>query len=153
MTSNIESSITDTSGQMLYNAIENADIQTVRFICENTPSLVAEHYDSCTISDVYSETLPLYHAWSIAYDDNKTDGRIDILYLLIKYSDLTDVNIQCQNILHVAAFTGDIYICDVGIQYEVELNDMDNNGKTPYEYAVEANNHKIADLLYINGGV
>ena len=94
--------------------------------------------------DNYCEQYPLFHAYSCAYDTD-SDTPLDIVNLLLPYSDIFAVNNQSQNLLHVAVFTGEVDIVKYAINNGVSINEVDAYGKTPREYD---NTHTISALIH-----
>jgi len=153
MTINTDSSVQyHFDGESLYNAIEMRDIHVISDILAECPDLVTKPYDftEFTRYDLvcdYCEKYPLYHAWSVAYD-TYSDCPLEIVNILLPYSDIFETNNQVQNLLHVAAFTGEFEIAKYAILNGVCVNDIDVNGNIPIQYTI--NNYTICDLIYKN---
>jgi len=79
-----------------------------------------------------------------------SDDPLEIVTLLLPYSDIFEVNNQSQNLLHVAVFTGEYEIAKYAMNNAVSATNTDVNGKTPVQYIDQDTPDDIRMLFRIN---
>tara|TARA_B110000971_G_C19986552_1_gene489839 strand:+ start:679 stop:1137 length:459 start_codon:yes stop_codon:yes gene_type:complete len=135
------------TGENLYNAIQTRDVDAIHDILDRSRELILQPYNFESFGK--DEQYPLYHAYSTAYDI-VSDDPLEIVTLLLPYSDIFEVNNQSQNLLHVAVFTGEYEIAKYAMNNSVSATNTDVNGKTPVQYIDQDTPDDIRVLFRIN---